>query len=227
MVFYVALIGLGLAILFGPTLYIQRVMKKHAVPLPEIPGTGKELVEHLLEKFGIHGAKVAPTHAGNHYNPAEKTIYLDRQVYETQSITAVAVAAHEFSHALQDHRKEKLFRFGMAMATLYRYLNMVSSTLFFVISIASLFLKNPAGVALAGILWGLGMALSILVQIVNLPLEWDASFNKAYPILLEGNYVSPEKAQVVKVILRAAALTYLAGALSGLLRMLLLFRGRR
>lgn len=65
----------------------------------------------------------------------------------------------------------------------------------------------------------LGMFTAVLVQLIVLPLEWDASFNKALPILINGQYINTEQELAVKSVLRAAAFTYVASALADMLRL--------
>ena len=96
---------LGIAVLaavFGPSLWARGVLAWYGDDRPDFPGTGGELARHLLDEGGLAGVKVEATDAGDHYDPTDKAVRLTRQNLEGRSLTAVATAAHEVGHALQD-----------------------------------------------------------------------------------------------------------------------------
>ena len=96
-----------LAVIFGPSLWVKLVMKKHSSVKPEMPGTGGELAKHLIERFSLKDVKVEVTELGDHYDPIEKKVRLLRDHYESKSLTAIAIAAHEVGHAIQDQQGDK------------------------------------------------------------------------------------------------------------------------
>ena len=96
-----------LALIFGPSLWVRFVMKRYSKEKPEMPGTGGELAEHLIERFTLKDVKVEVTELGDHYDPVEKKVRLLREHYESKSLTAVAIAAHEVGHAIQDQQGDK------------------------------------------------------------------------------------------------------------------------
>ena len=96
-----------LALIFGPSLWVKFVMKRYSKEKPEMPGTGGELAEHLIERFTLKDVKVEVTELGDHYDPVEKKVRLLREHYESKSLTAVAIAAHEVGHAIQDQQGDK------------------------------------------------------------------------------------------------------------------------
>lgn len=97
-----------LLLVFGPHVWIRHVMKKYGEQDPDMPGTGGELAQHLINRYELSGVVVEPTDQGDHYSPAEKAVRLSRDVFEGRSITAIAVAAHEVGHAIQYHRQEPI-----------------------------------------------------------------------------------------------------------------------
>ena len=96
-----------LAIIFGPSLWVKFVMRKYSSENPEIPGTGGELAKHLIKKFSLKDVTVEVTELGDHYDPIEKEVRLLREHYESKSLTAIAIAAHEVGHAIQDQQGDK------------------------------------------------------------------------------------------------------------------------
>ena len=96
-----------IAIIFGPSLWVKFVMNRYSSQLPEISGTGGELAKHLIERFSLKGVEVEITELGDHYDPIEKKVRLVREHYESKSLTAIAIAAHEVGHAIQDQQGDK------------------------------------------------------------------------------------------------------------------------
>lgn len=217
---YLILVILLLALLFGPQLWVQYVLRKYNTPQDHIPGTGGELAQHLIERFQLDGVAVEQTEkGGDHYDPTNKKVRLSPEYFDTNSLTAVAIAAHEIGHAIQHHRDEPLLKLRTRLSYLAITAQKLSGGLLVVIPIVMAITRAPsAGVAMFVI--GLGsMLLGTLIQLVTLPVEIDASFNKALPVLKEGNYINDKDEKSVTKILRAAAFTYLAGSLSSLLNL--------
>ena len=96
-----------LALIFGPSLWVRFVMNRYSSQLPEVSGTGGELAKHLIERFSLKDVKVEITEQGDHYDPIEKKVRLVREHYESKSLTAIAIAAHEVGHAIQDQQGDK------------------------------------------------------------------------------------------------------------------------
>src|SRR5438477_3283915 len=88
------------AALLGPQWWVRRVLERHGTDRPDLPGTGGELARHLLDEAGLRGVNVELTGDGDHYDPAAHAVRLLPQHYDGRSVAAVAVAAHEVSHAL-------------------------------------------------------------------------------------------------------------------------------
>ena len=138
--------------------------------------------------------------------------------YHGRSLTAIAVATHEVGHAIQWSRKEPIFRLRQRYIPLALKFQRAGIMLLSLSPFIGLLTRSPAGLFLplaGGVLAALCGAATYLIV---LPEEWDASFNKALPILVEGNYIGEKQHQAVKSILRAAAFTYAASALASLLQ---------
>src|SRR5215471_15805457 len=98
-----------LALVFGPQVWVRNALARHGAERPDLPGTGGELARHLLDEAGLRGVKVELTGDGDHYDPVERAVRLLPQHHDGRSIAAVAVAAHEVSHAVQHARGECAF----------------------------------------------------------------------------------------------------------------------
>lgn len=215
---YLILIIALLALLFGPQLWVQHVLRKYSQPQDHIPGNGAELARHLIQRFDITGVEVEQAgQEGDHYDPIHKKVRLSPDIYQKNSLTAVAVAAHEVGHALQHHRNEPLLNLRTRLSQWAINAQKLSGGLLVVIPVITALTRAPS-VAMLMFLVALGsMFLGTLVQLVTLPVEIDASFGKALPILKQGNYINNEDEKAVTKILKAAAFTYLAGSLSSIL----------
>ena len=104
---FIAGVLIVLAIIFGPSLWVKLVMWRYSSNKPEMPGTGGELAKHLIKRFSLKGVEVEVTELGDHYDPIEKKVRLLREHYESKSLTAIAIAAHEVGHAIQDQQGDK------------------------------------------------------------------------------------------------------------------------
>ncbi|UCC56248.1 MAG: zinc metallopeptidase [Gammaproteobacteria bacterium] len=209
-----------LALVFGPQWWAQYTFRRYADTLPRIPGTGGELARHLLDRFGMQDVAVEKTQkGGDHYDPEHRVVRLGPDNYDRNSLTAVAVAAHEVGHAIQHQRNEPKLALRHRLVKLAQTTQQLGAGAMFLLPVAMAVTRAPStGLLMAAI--GLGsMASATLVHLVTLPVELDASFGKALPVLRAGNYIQPEDETAVRRVLRAAALTYVASSLASLLNL--------
>jgi hypothetical protein len=218
------LLAVLLAVVLGPQWWIRRVLRRHGVERPDFPGTGAELARHLLDAAGLHRVKVEPTEQGDHYDPDAQAVRLTAQHHDGRSVAAVAVAAHEVSHAVQHARGEAAFALRWRLARHLGWINRVAGATLLLAPLVFMFAKIPLLFALqmaAGILL---FASQIVIHIVTLPVELDASFGKALPALVRGRYLAPSDMPAARSVLTAAAWTYVAAALATLLDVARWFR---
>jgi len=211
------LVLIVVAIIFLPQWWAKSVFKKYAEPLDHIQGTGGELAIHLLERFKMTEVTVEETEAGNdHYDPESKTVRLSPNNYRDKSLTAVAVATHEVGHAIQHHKKETKLELRSKLVKISIKLEKIGSVIMMIMPIVILLTRNPAAGFIFFATGFLTIAGASVIHLVTLPVEWDASFGKALPILKEG-YIREDEYPAVDKILKAAAFTYVAASLMSLL----------
>lgn len=213
------ILGAVLAVLaFIPSFWVRRVMQRHSAEIAELPGTGAELAKHLINRFELQGIEVEETGAfQDHFDPVAKKVRLSPDNFNGKSLTAVAVAAHEVGHAMQFHRSEKIFELRKRYLPTAARLSKVGVGLLMILPVVGFMIRSPivmGAIIGASLLLQLGGALAYLII---LPEEWDASFNKAMPVLIEGEYVDSHHIPAVRQVLKAAALTYFASALANIL----------
>ena len=208
-----------LAIIFGPSLWVKLVMKRYSSEKPEIPGTGGELAEHLIERFSLEDVKVEVTELGDHYDPIEKKVRLVREHYESKSLTAIAIAAHEVGHAIQDQQGGTRLATRTKMAPIVDKVARWSVAIIYLSPVIGIITRHPMPFSLLLLLGLSGFIARMMLHALTLPIEFDASFSKALPLLREGNYVSKSNEKAVSSILKAAALTYVSAALADILNL--------
>ena len=211
------LIVLGL--IFGPSLWVKLVMRRHSSEKPEMPGTGGELAKHLIERFSLKDVKVEVTDLGDHYDPTEKKVRLLREHYESKSLTAIAIAAHEVGHAIQDQQGDKRLSTRTKMVPVVDKVARWSVVIISLSPIIGIITRHPMPFSLLLLIGLSGFIARMMIHAVTLPIEFDASFSKALPLLREGDYISQSDEKAVTSILRAAALTYVSAALADILNL--------
>jgi len=208
-----------IALVLGPQLWVWWVFRQYRQPRENFPGTGGELARHLLNRFGLQEVRVEPTPMGDHYNPETKLVGLLPQHYNGKSLTAAVIATHEVGHALQDHDGYELLKDRTHLIKFAQKAEKIGSYLMLGIPVLAGITRIPA-VGLAVLVVAIGtMSVSAMVHLITLPVEWNASFRRALPILEEGGYLAPTDMEGARRILKAAALTYVASSLFSLVNM--------
>ena len=214
---YLIVLLLLLAFVFLPQFWVRHVLARYnRSPESNFPGTGGELARHLLARFGLSEVQVERTDMGDHYDPTTRCVRLTADKFDGKTLTAITVAAHECGHALQHAGAEPMFLLRSRLAASAVWAARLGSFLILVAPMLALVSRAPSP-ALVSVLGGfLVMGFGVLVQLVTLPVELDASFRKALPVL-EAGYLEREQIPAARRILRAAAWTYVAASLAGLL----------
>lgn len=187
--------------------------------------TGAQAAQRMLTMSGINDVKVQHV-SGNltdHYDPRNKTLNLSDSVYNSMSVAAIGVAAHECGHAIQHQKNYAPLTIRSAIVPVAN----IGSTLAWPLIIIGLLFNSQMGQTLimAGVI---AFSLAVAFQIVTLPVEFNAS-GRAVRFLNDTGMLSHEELRGTKKVLRAAALTYVASAAAAilqLLRLVLLFGGR-
>lgn len=214
---WLIILAILLIVLLGPQLWVQYVFKRYNEKDEQnFPGSGAEFSRHLLDLMGLQDIKVEVTDIGDHYDPETRTVRLTQDKFERHSLTAITVAAHEVGHAIQHAREEPWFMRRSRLVSWAGTASKLGSFLLFLVPVLPLLTRVPFTGLIPAIAAFLILGSGVLVQLLTLPVEIDASFNKALP-LLEAGYLNEQQKGPANTVLRAAAWTYVAGALLGLL----------
>jgi uncharacterized protein len=213
----ILVLAILLAVLVGPQWWVRHVLERHGVERSDLPGTGGELARHLLDLAGLHGVKVELTGDGDHYDPEERAVRLLPQHHDGRSVSAVAVAAHEVSHAVQHANGEPAFTLRFDLVRKVIWIDRIATGLLLMAPVVFALVRAPVLLTLQIIAGLVLLTARVAVHVVTLPVELDASFGKALPVLKRGGYLGAADLPAARSVLRAAAFTYVASALMTLL----------
>lgn len=206
-----------ISVVFGPGIWVKRVLSKYAEPANRYAGSGAQLARFLLNKNGLENVKVEQTTEGDHYDPGDKAVRLTPDKFEGHSLTAITVAAHEVGHALQDRDAYGPLRLRTHLVKATRHVEKLGAGILMI----SPFIGALTRVPMLGVLMFLGGLLTLgsstVIHLVTLPTEFDASFNRALPILEKDNILKESDRKHARRILKAAAYTYVSASLMSLL----------
>ena len=216
MPYLIAIIAL-IALIIGPSIWVRAVMKRYAQPADRYSGTGGELARHLLDHLGLKEVATEISDSGDHYDPESRTVRLSEQNFNSGSLTAITIAAHEVGHAMQH---ASAYAPLLWRTRLVRWINPVEK------AGAAMLMAFPLIVGItrapvAGALMVVGGLLSlgsgVAMHLLTLPTEFNASFGRALPLLRERNIIATVDEPHAQRLLRAAALTYVSASLMSLL----------
>lgn len=218
------LIAAVFALAYLPQLWVRRVIEAHSDERADFPGTGGEFARHLLDEMKLAHVKVEVTDRGDHYDPATKTVRLLPEHLNGRSLSAVVIAAHEVGHAMQDATGYAPLAARTRMARQAQAIERIGSIVMLAAPVVMILTKAPFllfAQVMAGVLI---LGSTVLMHAVTLPVEFDASFSRALPVLKAGRYVREEDLGSARKILRAAAFTYVAAAAMSILDVMRWFR---
>ena len=210
------LIVVAIVVLFGPHLWARNVLNRNNQQ-EYFSGSGIDLARMILARLNITDVAVEVTDIGDHYDPVGKTIRLTKKNCGRKSLTAVVVAAHEVGHAIQDHTGYKPLKTRTRMIGTAQKVERFGAAIMMGVPVLAAITRVPS----VGVLMFLGglatLCIPVLVHLLTLPTEFDASFNRALPMLSSESYIPAEDIRAAKKILLACALTYVSNSLIGLL----------
>ena len=213
----IVLLAILLLLVLGPGVWVKRVMARYSRPADRYGHSGAETARRLLDTLDLPHVKVEPSDTGDHYDPEARAVRLSAANYEGRSLTAVTVAAHEVGHAVQHATGFAPLQWR---THLVKWVSPVEKTG------AVLMMATPVIIALtrlpvAGLLMFLGGLLTlgsgVVIHLLTLPTEFDASFGRALPLLREKDVLYEVDERHARRLLRAAAMTYVAASLMSLL----------
>jgi len=214
---YLIIIVVTIALILGPGIWVNRVLAKYSQPADRYAGTGASLARHLLDFNGLQSVIVESTESGDHYDPIAKAVRLTPDKHDGQSLTAITVAAHEVGHALQDHHGYAPLKWRTRLVRIMSKIEKIGAGLLVISPFIGLLTRVPALGIITILVGFMTLGSSVIVHGLTLPTEFDASFNRALPLLDKLNTLKPADRPHARKLLTAAALTYVSASLMSLL----------
>lgn len=210
---YFLFIAPGLALSLWASFRVKRTFNRYSKVASRSGLTGAEAAQALLRGAGITDVSIVRSKGmlSDHYNPVNKTLALSEPVYDSRSIAAIGVATHEAGHAIQHARHYGPLWLRSALVPTAS----IGSSLGYMVMLGGLFLASTNMVIVGAVLF----SAVVLFQIVTLPVEFNAS-SRAKALVVQHGIVTAEERQGIDRVLNAAALTYVAAAVSSLLTLL-------
>ncbi len=219
------LIIIGLIISGGASMYVQSTYSKYSEVKSERGFTASDVCRQILNASNLQNVRLEGIRGNltDHYNAQDNVLRLSDSTRNSSSVAAIGVAAHEAGHAMQDRDNYGPLRLRAALVPVTNF----GQTAAFPILIMGMFFGEGGDMLInIGIML---FSLTLLFQLVTLPVEFDAS-KRAIRILEEQSLLTREELPQAKKVLNAAALTYIAAAIASFLsvmRLVLIFGGGR
>lgn len=223
---YIILVFIGVAISAAASMYMRSTFSKYSQVKAQNGSTAAEICRQILDSKGLTNIRLEGIRGEltDHYSANEKTLRLSEATKNSSSVAAIGVAAHEAGHALQDKENYAPLRLRHWLVPITNF----GQTAAWPVIIFGLLIGSESG----SFLINLGIILfsfALIFQLVTLPVEFNAS-NRAMAVLEGSNLLNQEELGQARKVLRAAALTYVAGTIStflNLARIFLMTRNRR
>lgn len=207
-------------------LYAQAKVQGTYAKFSKIPSSrgysGAQLARYILDDYRMTNVQIEPIpgNLSDHYDPRSKKLRLSQGVYQSNSVAALGIVAHEVGHAIQDANSYAPLKLRNSIVPAANFGSGLAFPLFFIGLLANLPFLMDIGIIF--------FALAVAFSVITLPVEFNAS-RKAIRILSDGKYLTEKEVPLAKKVLSAAALTYVAATAMAILNLmrLLILRGNR
>ena len=214
---FLILLIVFIALVAGPSLWVRRVMQRYSRPENRYEITGAETARGMLDELGLVDVPVEVSEGGDHYDPTAKAVRLSAQNHQGRSLTATTIAAHEVGHALQDAEGYPPLKWRTRLVQWVGPVEKVGAMLL----MATPLIVGVTRAPLAGVLMLFGGFLSlgsaVVIHLLTLPTELDASFGRALPLMERQGVLYQADERHARTLLKAAAMTYVSASLMSLL----------
>jgi uncharacterized protein len=204
-------------LVIGPSYWVRHTMEKYSEPADRYSFTGAQLARNLLDRANLQHIGVEETQLGDHYDPLKKIVRISPDKFNGRSLTAITVAAHEVGHAIQDEDNYAPLALRTRLVQWAAPAEKLGASILMLAPVIVAVSRSPAAglLFLAGGILTLGSAT--LVHALTLPMELNASFARALPILERERCLIDGDMPHARRLLNAAAWTYVAASLMTLL----------
>ena len=202
-------------ITFAPIVWVNYVFKKNDKILPNMPFDAYEFGEQLIKELKLSNVRIEKTLIGDHYDLDEKKVKVHEDRFKRKSLTSISVICHEIGHAIQHSEDYSPLITRTKLVKNTQWINKISMYLIYV-GFPVIFATGLLSLIKVCVLLILLSALTgVIVHLITLEVEFDASFNKAYPIIKQK--IPEVYHDSCRSVLRAAAFTYVVGVFKNLI----------
>ncbi len=204
-------------LILGPKIWVNRIFVKYSKPKNRYKETGASLARYLLDLNNLQSVKIEVTKIGDHYDPITKVVRLTEGNFNHGSLTAITIAAHEVGHALQDHYGYIPLKWRTRLVNMMSKFEKIGAGLLIISPLMIIITKVPSLSILTLFAGLMTLGSAVVVHSITLPVEFDASFKRALPLLKDNNILLPVDYKYSRKLLTAASLTYVSASLMSLL----------
>ena len=206
---------LFLLITIIPVIWINSVFKKNDKILPNMPFDGYEFGDQLIKEFKLQDVRLEKTLIGDHYDLEQKKVKVREERLKRKSLTSISIVCHEIGHAIQHAEGYSPLITRTKLVQNTQWINKISTLIIYtglplIFATGSLSLIKPCVIIVL-----LSMLIGLVIHLITLEVELDASFNKAFPIIKKK--IPEVYHDACYSILRAAAFTYVIGVFKNLI----------
>ena len=206
-----------IALIVGPGMWVKSVMQRYREPANRYAKTGGQVARELLDSLALHDVLTEATEKGDHYDPQARAVRLSADNFNGRSLTAIAVAAHEVGHAIQDARGFRPLKWRTRLVHWVSPIEKLGAGMLMVSPFTAIATQSRAFAILTFFAGLMTLGSSVAVHALTLPTEFDASFVRALPLIEQRGILRPDDKSRARRLLTAAALTYVSSALQSLL----------
>ena len=202
-------------LLITPVIWLNYVFAKNDKTLINMPFNGLEFGNNILNEIGLENVKIEKSLIGDHYDLLEKKVKVSESRLSKKSLTAISIVCHEIGHAIQHNENYKPLEQRTKIVKSTAWISQLGSGLLLIGFPTILATGSYSLMKICLILVLISLCIGIIVHIVTLEVELDASFKRALPIIQKN--VPSEYHDACKAVLKAAALTYIIGVIRNFL----------
>ena len=204
-----------------PVIWINNVFKKNDKILPNMPFDGHEFGDRLIKEFKLKDVRLEKTLIGDHYDLEQKKVKVREERLKRKSLTSISIVCHEIGHAIQHAEGYSPLFTRTKLVKNTQWINKISALIIYT-GLPLIFATGSLPlIKLCVIIVLLSMLIGLVIHLITLEVELDASFNKAFPIIKEK--IPEVYHDACYTILRAAAFTYVIGVFKNVISLRVLW----
>ena len=200
---------------FIPVLWVNYVFKKNDTILPKMPFNGYEFGEEIIKELKLKNVSIEKTLIGDHYDLVEKKVKVHEDRFKRKSLTSISIICHEIGHAIQHAQNYSPLISRTKLVKNTQWINKLSMAIIYIglpLIFATGFLPL---IKICALIILLSTLIGVIIHLITLEVELDASFNRAFPIIKKK--IPEVYHNSCRSVLRAAAFTYVVGVFKNLI----------